>query len=238
MRSAQRKLVPSSWLRSQTSSGTDMSTSSNPNTVCAAFIASSVCSSAGNTSSTSHTATCDSRRGSRAGGWRADARRRPRLDVGRRRAQRHARVARVDDRHRPVDQLAVQRVVDGDARLARRLADRQTLRQRPVEVLRERRGRGIEHAVLVGDQRRQAVRDQRLRDALVEVGAAAAAALARVQEHQAEPALAEDLAHRALAEHVLAAPLVLEDQAALAALLVVHAVPDEVHDLVGCPRDR
>ena len=53
-------------------------------------------------------------------------------------------------------------------------AERHALRQRPVEVLRERRRRRVEHAVLVGDERRQAVRDQRLRDALVEVGAAAA----------------------------------------------------------------
>ena len=119
--------------------------------------------------------------------------------------------------HRPVDQLAVHRVVDGDARLARGLADRQALCQRPVEVLRERGRRRVEHAVLVGDERRQAVRDQRLRDAFVEVGAAAAAALAGVQEHEAESALAEDLAQRALAERVFAAAIVLEHQAALAA---------------------
>ena len=97
--------------------------------------------------------------------------------------------------------------------------ERQALRQRPVEMLRKRGRRRIEHAVLVGDERRQAVRDQRLRDAFVEVGAPAAAALAGVQEDQAEPTLAEDLAHRALAERVLAAAVVLEDQAALAAAL-------------------
>ena len=210
-----------------------MSTSSNPNADWAAFIRLQRRLEPGEDSSTSHTATCESRLALRRAGCAAlrrddgaSAR------AGGRRAQRHAGIARVEDRYGPVDQLAVHRIVDGDARFARRLADRKSLGQRPVEVLCERRGRRVEHAVLVGDERRQAVRDQRLRDALVEVGAAATAALAGIQEHQAEAALAEDLAQLPLAEQELAAAVVFEDQAALASLLVVDAVPDEVHDLV------
>ena len=177
-----------------------MSTSSKPKIACTALSCVSVVLERGNTSSTSHTPTRRIPSWQRARG--AGTKRRSGASRRRGTAERQRRIARVEDRDRPVDRLPVDRVVDGDARLARGLSDRQALRQRPVEVLRERRRRRVEHAVLIGDERRQSVRHERLRDALVEVGAAAAAALARVQEHEAEAALAEDLAHLALAERV------------------------------------
>ena len=117
-------------------------------------------------------------------------------------------------------------------------------------MLCERGGGRVQDAVLVCDDRRQPVRDQRLRDALVEVGAPCGAGFAGVEKYQAQVSAAENLAHRAFAEAVFLSLLIHEDEAPLAALLIVGPVADEMDDVeftvreiavqLGgrCPRQR
>ena len=127
-----------------------------------------------------------------------------------------------------------------------------TVREGPVEVLRELGCRLVEHFVLVGDDGRHTSGNNRRGDAAIEVAVPTRPGLASVEKDQADTALAKDLARIAKTDILNATLGVLENQIAgvfivksldillirlhplpghLAVWLAEHAVADEMDNV-------
>ena len=125
--------------------------------------------------------------------------------------------------------VALQRIIHGNSGFSGSFANAGALRDRSVKAPGKLRRGGVEHAVLVGDKRGQAVRDQRLGNTLVEVGAPPRSCLTGIQEDELDAALTEYLTNRPFAEQDFGAVLAFKYERAFLLVVIESTVADKVH---------